>query len=155
MSVRVKLTNKNFFGESFVIGARLYEGEAQQTQNASTDQQATSQDNSQNASTGQAQQQQQQGQQQPAQQQQQPMDQVVNGIVAKAFSNLPNMIGGELSKIQGPKWVTYQQPNEQTVAAIFEAVKTYINANIQAATQFIQSQQGQQGQQQQPANNEQ
>ena len=160
MSVKIRLNNKRFLGESLLIGSRLNEGEVQQpaansqltAQPAANGQPAVqpaapangqptaptvAPANNANAQNANGQGQNQQGN--VAQQLQQ--------IYIKHFQGLQVAIANDLKAIQGVQWAQNVQPKDQSFNSIMAALQEYMKANVEAAKKAVEAtaQQGQSG----------
>ena len=159
MSVKIRLNNKKFLGESLLIGSRLYEGEVQQPiangqtatsvngqTAAPTNGQTTSQPIAQptaqptnNANT--------QNINSQGQNQQGNVAQQLQQVYIKHFQGLQVAIANDLKAIQGVQWAQNVQPKDQSFNSIMVALQEYMKANVEAAKKAVEAsaQQGQGG----------
>ena len=164
MSVKIRLNNKKFLGESLLIGSRLNEGEVQQpAANGQTAAPANGQ------ATGQPAAQQAAQQAAPAngqattptsapannanaqnangqgQNQQGNVAQQLQQVYIKHFQGLQAAIANDLKTIQGVQWAQNVQPKDQSFNSIMAALQEYMKANVEAAKKAVEAsaQQGQ------------
>ena len=161
MSIKIRLNNKRFLGESLLIGARLNEeGEVQQpayisqaaaptngqTASQPTAQQtvpANGQTTTPNASpTNTANTQNANGQ---GQNSQGGVAQQLQQVYIKHFQGLQAAIANDLKTIQGVQWAQNVQPKDQSFNSIMAALQEYMKANVEAAKNAVAAsvQQGQ------------
>jgi len=152
MSVKIRLNNKRFLGESLLIGSRLNEGEVQQpaangqtatpANGQATDQQATQQvapANGQTAtptptSTNNA-----NVQNANVQNQQGNVAQQLQQVYVKHFQGLQAAIANDLNAIQGVQWAQNVQPKDQSFNSIMTALQEYMKANVEAAKKAVEA----------------
>ena len=115
MSVKVKLTDKNFFQTPFVIGSRLNEAEGD-----------VNQVNGENTKN------------QPS-----PVD-VFNWIIMKNFANMANQSFVDfknIKELQQVQWVEPKTPakENQNVEGYVKGVQEFLTANIEAVKKFVEA----------------
>lgn len=145
MSVKIRLNNKRFLGESILIGSRLYEeGETaiDTSANTSTGNVNTSTGNV-NASTGNV-----NTNTGGANNQVPPVDQQVNNVIVNAFSQMVQTLNTQFAQIKLPEgikvnWVQVKQPANKTVQDVLAVTKEYLQNNINAVKQALSQNQGQ------------
>ena len=171
MSVRIRLNNKKFLGESLLIGSRLHEGQVPngQATPAATGQTAAApaQTPAQPAATpaqtpvqptanatptaapaqtpaANANTQNANGQ---GQNQQGNVAQRLQQIYINHFKDLQAAIANDLKQIEGVQWAQNVQPKDQTFNSIMAALQEYMKANVEAAKKAVEAsaQQGQGG----------
>ena len=159
MSVKIRLNNKKFLGESLLIGSRLNEeGEVQQPvangQAAATPsngqtigqpaaqpatpangQPTTTPANNANAQNTNGQGQNQQGN----------VAQRLQQIYINHFQGLQAAIANDLKSIEGVQWAQIVQPKDQSFNSVMAALQEYMKANVDAAKKAVEAsaQQGQ------------
>lgn len=145
MSVKIRLNNKRFLGESLLIGSRLYEADetiVDASANASTGNVNASTGNTNvnngnvNASTGNV------NNQVP------PVDQQINNVIVNAFSQMVQTLNTQFAQIKLPEgvkvnWVQVKQPANKTVQDVLAVTKEYLQNNINAVKQALSQNQGQ------------
>ena len=141
MSVKIRLNNKKFLGESILIGSHLNEEDEATQQTVDTSTQNVSTDSSTqaapNVSTS-------QNNQQP--QQSPSLDQQVNKIIYDGFSNMVQQIDGKFKQLQLPEgvqvqWVQVTQPKDQTLQSVWASVQQFLTGNIKAVANALQQKQ--------------
>ena len=167
MSVRIRLNNKKFLGESILIGSRLYEGQVPNGQVAPA---ATGQSSATGQPAAQA-----QTATQPAanttpstaqvqtpaanantagnagnanntnSEQQGNIAQRLQQIYINHFQGLQAAIANDLKTIQGVQWTQNVQPKDQSFNSIMTALQEYMKANVEIAKKAVEAsaQQGQ------------
>lgn len=115
MSVKVRLTDKNFFQSPFVIGSRLNEAEGDVNQ--------ANRENTKN---------------QPS-----PVD-VFNWIIMKNFANMANQTFVDfknIKELQQVQWVEPKTPakENQNVEGYVKGVQEFLTANIEAVKKFVEA----------------
>lgn len=163
MSIKIRLNNKRFLGESLLIGSRLNEeGEVQQPASNS---QAAVPVNGQTAGQSAAQQQQTvpangqtttpnavptntantQNANGQGQNSQGGVAQQLQQVYIKHFQGLQAAIANDLKTIQGVQWAQNVQPKDQSFNSIMAALQEYMKANVEAAKKAVEAsaQQGQ------------
>lgn len=115
MSVKVRLTDKNFFQSPFVIGSRLNEAEGD-----------VNQANGENTKN------------QPS-----PVD-VFNWIIMKNFANMANQSFVDfknIKELQQVQWVEPKTPakENQNVEGYVKGVQEFLTANIEAVKKFVEA----------------
>lgn len=134
MSVKIRLNNKRFLGESLLIGSRLYEGEVQQpaAQQPATQQPAATPVNNGQSTAN-------QNTTQPQQNQQGNVAQQLQQIYINHFQGLQAAIANDLKAIQGVQWAQNVQPKDQTFNSIMAALQEYMKANIEVAKKAVEA----------------
>lgn len=166
MSVKIRLHNKSFLGESLLIGSRLNEGQVQQPAangqaaapangqtsgqpaaqqapqptapaNGQATTSASTPSNNTNAQNANGQ----------GQNQQENVAQQLQQIYIKHFQGLQAAIANDLKTIQGVQWAQNVQPKDQSFNSIMAALQEYMKANVEAAKKAVEAsaQQGQGG----------
>ena len=138
MSIKIRLNNKRFLGESLLIGSRLYEADETTVGafvNTSTGNVNTSTGNA-NTSTSNT------NNQVP------PVDQQINNIIVNAFSQMVQTLNTQFTQIKLPEgvkvnWVQVKQPANKTVQDVLVVTKEYLQNNINAVKQALSQNQGQ------------
>lgn len=131
MSVRVKLTDKNFFQSPFVIGSRLNEAEGDTNQaNGVNQTNATNQTNGANQANS--------GNTGPS-----AVD-VFNWTIMKNFANMANQTFADfknIKELQQVQWVEPKTPakENQNVEGYVKGVQEFLTANIEAVKKFVES----------------
>ena len=138
MSVKIRLNNKRFLGESLLIGSRLSEADepiVDASVNANTGNANANTGNA-NANTGNT------NNQVP------PVDQQVNNVIVNAFSQMVQTLNTQFAQIKLPEgvkvnWVQVKQPANKTVQDVLAVTKEYLQNNINAVKQALSQNQGQ------------
>ena len=146
MSVKIRLNNKRFLGESLLIGSRLNEeGETivdASANNASTGNTNASTGNTNNTDNANA-----NANANDVNNQIPPVDQQVNNIIVNAFSQMVQTLNTQFAQIKLPEgvkvnWVQVKQPANKTVQDVLAVTKEYLQNNINAVKQAISQNQG-------------
>ena len=115
MSVKVKLTDKNFFQSPFVIGSRLNEaeGDVNQANEENTKNQPSAVD-------------------------------IFNWTIMKNFANMANQAFADfknIKELQQVQWVEPKTPakENQNVEGYVKGVQEFLTANIEAVKKFVEA----------------
>lgn len=115
MSVKVRLTDKNFFQSPFVVGSRLNEaeGDANQANGENTENKPSAVD-------------------------------VFNWIIMKNFANMANQTFADfknIKELQQVQWVEPKTPakENQNVEGYVKGVQEFLTANIEAVKKFVEA----------------
>ena len=149
MSIKIRLNNKRFLGESLLIGSRLNEGEVQQSAangqaaapaNGQTAGQPATQPtapaNGQTTTPTPAPTSNANGQ---GQNQQGNVAQQLQQVYIKHFQGLQAAIANDLKTIQGVQWAQNVQPKDQSFNSIMAALQEYMKANVEAAKKAVEA----------------
>ena len=137
MSVKIRLNDKRFLGESLLIGSRLYEDETTVDTSTNTSTSSVNANTSNvNANTSDI------TNQIPS------VDQQINNVIVNAFSQMVQTLNTQFAQIKLPEgikvnWVQVKQPANKTVQDVLAVTKEYLQNNINAVKQALSQNQGQ------------